>query len=145
MDASPWDDEEQMEIHPEWPILDEEEAIREVNYDPDVDLGGDDFSYRPTSDEAEEDIGEEVENQEIEGDELKKPEEGSAEMPPSRADVDPSSEDSSTRTPAPEGLQENHHVSVPSFDVEGGWGGTGDLWHVTTPCLLYTSPSPRDA
>ena len=54
MNEAPWDELEEMEVHPDWPRIDEEEALRDVAYEetqqPEGD--GDDFSYRPTSEEG---------------------------------------------------------------------------------------------
>ena len=56
MEEAPWDDVEQLEVHPDWPKLEEEEALREVEYDlaQDLEGHGEEMSYRPTSDEEEE-------------------------------------------------------------------------------------------
>ena len=40
------------------------------------------------------------------------------------------------------GYYENAEASAKAFDKDG-WFGTGDVAKIT-PCLLYTSPSPRD-
>lgn len=55
MDEAPWDEQEDMVIQPEWPRLEEEEAMRDVIYDPGpAPEEVDDFSYRrPNSDETE--------------------------------------------------------------------------------------------
>ena len=57
MEEAPWDDVEQLEVHPDkdWPTLEEEEALRKVEYDlaQDLDAHGEEMSYRPTSDEGE--------------------------------------------------------------------------------------------
>ena len=56
MEEAPWDDVEQLEVHPDWPKLEEEEALREVEYDlaQDLEAHGEEMSYRPTSDEGKE-------------------------------------------------------------------------------------------
>ena len=33
MDETPWDDVERLEVHPDWPQLKEEEALRDVEYE----------------------------------------------------------------------------------------------------------------
>ena len=55
MDETPWDDVERLEVHPDWPQLKEEEALRDVEYEVEQDLAahGEEMSYRPTSDEGE--------------------------------------------------------------------------------------------
>ena len=41
-------------VHPDWPKLEEEEALREVEYDlaQDLEAHGEEMSSRPTSDEG---------------------------------------------------------------------------------------------
>ena len=57
MEEAPWDEVEQLEVPPDkdWPTLEEEEALREVEYDlaQDLEAHGEEMSYRPTSDEGE--------------------------------------------------------------------------------------------
>ena len=57
MEEAPWDEVEQLEVIPDkdWPTLEEEEALREVEYDlaQDLEAHGEEMSYRPTSDEGE--------------------------------------------------------------------------------------------
>ena len=55
LEEAPWEEQEDMEIQHDWPRLEQEESMRDVIYDPGpAPAEVDDFSYRPTSDEAEE-------------------------------------------------------------------------------------------
>ena len=135
MEEAPWDEVEQLEAPPDkdWPTLEEEEALREVEYDlaQDLEAHGEEMSYRPTSDE-----GEDLEMGEPEEDERQGEGDGDRLEP---LPVSAASENSGGSRRAPEGLRDDHDVYLPTTSLEERSGSpcwnAGTVWNAETPRL----------